>query len=401
VGPHSAGCARGRPPPLELADVFREHGVAVTPRDADQARVVRAIVGCRTAALGGHVDECDRCGHRVVSYNSCRDRHCPKCQGLDQAVWLEEREADLLPVEYFHVVFTIPEELHPLFLDSLGPAYDILFAAVAETLQEVALNPKNLGAKIGFTALLHTWTQTLLYHPHIHAIVPGGGIAPDGDRFVRCPAGFFLPVRILSCVFRAKLLEKLERASHDGPMPAAPRATQALLRAAARKDFVVYAKPPFAGPEKALAYLARYTHRIAIANERLVSMSAGRVVFRWRDRAHGDRPKLMALDPGEFLRRFLRHVLPKGFVRIRHYGFLANGAKSKLLARCRALLAVPPALPEDLAAETETWQERLLRLTGKDVTRCPSCKRGRLVFLERLPPCALPRAATGPARPPP
>lgn len=352
-----------------------------------QAKAVRAIVSCRTAALGGHVEECDGCGYQLISYNSCRNRHCPKCQSLEKARWIEARQADILPVEYHHVVFTIPSELHPLFRGNSKVAIDLLFAAVSETLVEVALNPKRLGARIGFTAVLHTWTQTLLYHPHIHCIVPGGGISPQGDRWIGCKPGFFLPVRVLSVVFRGKLLSKLQAAMTQGALPSAADGSTTLLAKAAGKDWVVYSKPPVAGPEQVLDYLGRYTHRTAISNHRLVSLENGRVTFGWKDRAHGDRKRLMTLDAPEFLRRFLLHVLPPGLVRIRHYGLLANGAKRCQLTRCRALLGAPQDTPEEgsTAKKRETWQQTLLRLTGKDLTRCPICKEGRLVDRGRFP----------------
>lgn len=382
--PATAG-ASGRTA-LEIADIFRAHGHRLERLSRQQSRVVGAITACRTADLGGHVEKCDRCGHRQVAYNSCRNRHCPKCQGLAQAEWLERRLQDLLPVGYFHVVFTIPEELNALFLASPGTAYNLLFAAVAATLQEVAANPENLGARIGFLAVLHTWTQTLLYHPHVHCIVPGGGLSLDGERWIRSARGFFLDVERLSKVFKGKLLSALEKAVDRGEIRLRrfnPRTH--LRRAAAKERWVVYAKRPFAGPEQVLKYLGRYTHRIAISNERLVEMRDGHVTFRWKDRAHGDQPKLMTLEAVEFLRRFLLHVLPPGFVKIRSFGFLANGRKKEALARCRSLLgAATPVVAERSSAEC--WQDRLLRLTGKDVRRCPACKGGRLSRVEILPP---------------
>jgi hypothetical protein len=371
----------------ELADIFRAYSERLHGLSADQRRVVRAITSCRTAALGGHAQVCEHCGYREIFYNSCRDRHCPKCQGLDEARWVDARKAEILPVEYFHVVFTVPDELNPLFLANARAAYGLLFAAVAETLLEVAANPRNLGAKIGFVAVLHTWTQQMLYHPHIHAIVPGGGLAPDGRRFVSSKPGFFLPVRVLSRVFRGKLLSKFQKALKRGKLTG-PDSHEplALLRAAARKEWVVYSKPPVAGPDQVIAYLARYTHRVAISNDRLVSISDGRVTFRWKDRAHHDRHRLMTLDAVSFLERFLLHVLPRGFVRVRHYGLLANGVRTKRLATCRDLLrvAAPPVCPKP-----ETWQEMLLRLTGKDVTRCPRCRIGRLARVEVIPATAV------------
>lgn len=376
---------------LELADVFRAHGDRLLGLSSQQKRAVRAITSCRTAALGGHVQACDTCGHSEIRYNSCRDRHCPKCQSLDKARWVEARKKDVLPVEYHHVVFTIPEELHCIFLSNARLSYTLLFSAVAQTLSEVAANPKNLGAKIGFTAVLHTWTQTLLYHPHIHAIVPGGGPSPTGDRWVSAVPGFFLPVKILSIVFRGKLLSAFEEAFRSGKLRA-PRESDvpAVLMAAARKDWVVYSKPPVAGADQVIDYLARYTHRIALSNERLVSMKDDQVTFRWKDRAHGNQEKVMTLGAVDFLKRFLLHVLPRALVRIRHYGFLANAIRRREIRRCRELLALPSPTPMDVASRSETWQETLLRLTGRDVTRCSQCKKGRMVDTAELPRATVP-----------
>lgn len=372
----------------ELADIFRTHGGRLDGLNAKQRRVVAAITSCRTAALGGHVRECDRgCGYQEISYNSCRDRHCPKCQGLERVRWQEARADDLLPVPYFHLVFTIPSCLHEIFLAYPQVAYNLLFAAAADSVKEVAVNPKNLGAQIGMTAVLHTWTQTLLYHPHIHMIVPGGGLDPTGCRWIPARENFFLSVHVLSVVFRGKLLDALEKAVASGRIEASLGSgvrVATLLRRAARPRWVVYAKPPFAGPEQVLAYLGRYTHRIAISNERIVSLEDDQVTFHYKDRADGDRRKSMTLPAVAFLRRFLLHVLPPGFVRIRHYGFLANSVRHKLIALCRQLLGVPAqsATP----ARTESWEEILLRLTGKDVTRCPRCKAGHLYTTHEINP---------------
>ncbi len=376
---------------LELADVFLAHGDRLDRLSSQQERAVRAITSCRTAALGGHVQACDTCGHEEIRYNSCRDRHCPKCGGLDKARWVEARKKDVLPVEYHHVVFTIPEELHPIFLSNARLSYTLLFSAVAQTLSEVAANPRNLGAKIGFTAVLHTWTQTLRFHPHIHAIVPGGGPSTNGDRWVSAAPGFFLPVKILSIVFRGKLLSSLEAAwtsgelltPQDGGVPT-------LLAAAARKNWVVYSKPPVAGAEQVIDYLSRYTHRIALSNERLVAMKDDQVSFRWKDRAHGNQEKLMTLNALEFLKRFLLHVLPRALVRIRHYGFMANAVRRREIGRCRELLELPTPSPSAAVIRSETWQETLLRITGKDVTCCPRCKKGRMTDTAELPRATVP-----------
>ena len=382
----AAGCAsRAARPRLELADVFRAHADRLGPLTDTQAKAVRAITRCRTAELGGHVQECDRCGHREISYNSCRNRHCPKCGALQKARWVQARRADVLPVEYHHVVFTVPQELHPVFLADPKGAMDLLFAAVSKTLLEVAANPKRLGGKIGFTAVLHTWTQKLLYHPHVHVVVPGGGLSPQGDRWISARPGFFLPVRVLSEVFRGKLLSMLEDASTEGQFGMPLESVLPVLARASLKKWVVYSKPPVAGAEQVVDYLGRYTHRIAISNERLVGLQDGQVTFRWKDRAHGNEKKLMTLEVGEFLRRFLRHVLPKGLVRIRHYGFLANSVRRKRIAHCRRLLG-NVAAAEAPAQPSETWQELLLRLTGRDVSRCPKCGEGTLREIEQLPP---------------
>lgn len=381
----AAVAQRGRP---ELADVFRIHGERLVGLNAQQRRVVAAITSCRTAALGGHVRECDHpgCGYSEISYNSCRDRHCPKCQGLERVRWQEARAEDLLPVPYFHLVFTISDVLHGVFLAHPRTAYGLLFDAVAATVKEVAANSKNLGAEIGMTAVLHTWTQTLLYHPHVHCIVPGGGLDPGGGRWIPARANFFLAVRILSRVFRGKLLAAIERAvvaktiaSSVGDADVAQ-----LLSQAARKEWVVYCKRPFAGPEQVLAYLGRYTHRIAISNERIVAMDGDDVTFSYKDRADGDRRKRTTIPAEAFLRRFLLHVLPRGFVRIRHYGLLANSVRRERIALCRRLLDVPvEAAPP---APRESWEELLLRLTGQDAMRCPRCGAGRLQTTRELEP---------------
>ena len=364
----------------ELADIFRTYGKRLDGLNAQQRRVVAAILSCRTAALGGHVRECDSgCGYQEISYNSCRDRHCPKCQGLDRVRWQEARADDVLPVPYFHIVFTIPSCLHEIFLANPRVAYNILFSTTADTVKEVAANSKNLGAQIGMTAVLHTWTQALLYHPHVHMIVPGGGLDPTGRRWIPTRKNFFLSVNILSIVFRAKLLEALEKAVASGAIEATVRSgvrVTTLLRQAARPRWVVYAKRPFAGPQQVLTYLGRYTHRIAISNERIVSIEDSHVTFHYKDRADAERRKYMTLPAVAFLRRFLLHVLPPGFVRIRHYGFLANSVRQERIALCRQLLGV--AAESAPPTRTESWEEILLRLTGKDVTCCPRCKTGHL-----------------------
>ena len=303
---------------------------------------------------------------------------------MKQAQWVQAQQQHLLPIECHHVVFTVPDLLHPLFRGEPKKTYALLFAAVAETLQEVALRPKNLGAKIGFSCVLHSWTQTLLLHPHIHCIVTGGGLHPDGTRWVGGKPGFLFSVQILTLVFRGKLLQKLERALDVEMLRRCPTDSKDRLRAAARKDWSVYSKPPFAGPEQVLHYLGRYTHRVAIANSRLLDLKDDQVTFRYKDRADGNKSKIMTLDAWEFLRRFLLHILPKGFMRIRHYGLLANRSRRTLLGNCKQLLGVPSqTLPQ---APRETWQDLVQRLTGKDPTLCPRCAQGQLVIQASLLP---------------
>ena len=346
---------------------------------------MRAILNCRTAALGGHVQQCDRCDHREIAYNSCRDRHCPKCQGSQQFRWLEDQQQHLLPIEYHHVVFTVPDTLHALFRAHPRRCYGLLFAAVAETLHDVARNPKNLGATIGFSCVLHTWTQTLLFHPHIHCIVTGGGLDPERRRWIACRPGFLFPVRILAQLFRAKLLRRLECGLGDKTLTSQDVDPHARLRAAARKDWIVYSKPPFAGPRQVLSYLGRYTHRVAISNHRLVALDHDQVTFRWNDRARGNRKRLMTLDVRELLRRFLLHVLPAGLMRIRHYGLLANPTRREHLERCRQLIG-DASEHADHAPPTSGHQSEPHR--PGDLNRCPRCQIGRLVLIGTLTPRA-------------
>jgi hypothetical protein len=370
-------------PELELADVFRQCSDPVT-LDGRQARVVRAILNCRTAALGGHLHQCDRCDHREIAYNSCRNRHCPKCQGSQQLRWLETQQQHLLPIEYHHVVFTMPDTLHALFRTNPRLCYGLLFAAVADTLHDVAGNPKNLGAKIGFSCVLHTWTQTLLFHPHIHCIVTGGGLDPDRRRWIAARRGFLFPVRILAQLFRAKLLRRLESGLNQKTLCSNDVDPHARLRAAASKDWVVYSKPPFAGPRQVLRYLGRYTHRVAISNRRLVALDHDRITFRWNDRARGNPKRLMTLDVQEFLRRFLLHILPSGLMRIRHYGLLANPTRREHLARCRQLI---DHTPEDTAeSDHASSHRRFERPLVENATLCPRCQVGYLVLVGSLSP---------------
>jgi hypothetical protein len=342
------------PARLEVADIFRRHGEAYRQVNIGhlgrvERRVMSAIELCRRAELGGHVEGCRSCGAIRVAYNSCRNRHCPKCQGQACRDWLAARQAELLPVAYFHVVFTLPAEIAAIAFQNKAIVYAILFKAAAQTLRMIAADPRHLGAEIGLIAVLHSWGQTLTYHPHLHCIVPGGGLSLDGTRWISCRPGFFLPVRVLSHLFRRLFLEAL-RAAFDadslkffGDLAglAEPAAFTRLLAEVRRLAWVVYAKPPFGGPQQVLAYLGRYTHRVAIANSRLISMDDDRVAFRWRDTRHGGRTRIMTLDAHEFIRRFLLHTLPDGFHRIRHYGFLANGHRTTRLELCRSLLANP------------------------------------------------------------
>ncbi|PZP96583.1 MAG: IS91 family transposase [Variovorax paradoxus] len=397
-----------RPIGLEVADIFRQIGTTYRQEHAGavslgQLRVMRDIERCRTAALGGHVEQCDACGHQRVSFNSCRNRHCPKCQSLVRTQWLEDRQAEVLPVEYFHVVFTLPQEVAAIAYQNKAVVYDILFRATAETLRTIGADSKHLGAEIGFIAILHTWGQNLMHHPHLHCVVPGGGISPDGEQWVSCRRGFFLPVRVLSQVFRRLFLEHLRRAFDDGVLrffnalahlqEAASFA--AYLAPVANAKWVVYAKPPFGGPEQVLAYLGRYTHRVAIANSRLLSLDNGEVAFNWKDYRHESKHKVMRLDAGEFVRRFLLHVLPTGFQRIRHYGLLANRYREAKLARCRQLLQAPPAPLSPRSGEAEDYRDRYQRLTGLSLRDCPHCKRGQMVCIESFLAVAQPR---GPPR---
>jgi hypothetical protein len=352
-------------PALEVADIFRAHGPAWRAKQAGhlsvgQLKVMSAIEQCRTAALGGHALRCNACDHEEISYNSCRNRHCPKCQAHAAQRWLEARQADLLPVEYYHVVFTLPEPISAIAYTNKAVIYRLLFDLAAETLTTIAADPKHLGAQIGATLVLHTWGSALTHHPHVHGIVPGGGISPDGDCWVACRRGFFLPVRVLSRLFRRRFLEELEKlhragqlqffGEHEGLVDAG--AFGRWLAPLRSCEWVVYAKRPFAGPEAVLAYLSRYTHRVAISNRRLVAKDENGVAFRWKDyRTKGrTRHKTMTLAADEFMRRFLLHVLPVGFHRIRHYGLLANTGRRENLARARALLGVPR--PEPVDAET-------------------------------------------------
>ncbi len=382
---------------IELADIVRRYGDAYSqaaepPVPPAQLRVLRAVAHCRTAALGGHIETCDNCGHERIAYNSCRNRHCPKCQSLAKAQWVEARQAELLPVQYFHVVFTLPEPIAAIAYQNKAAVYSLLFRAAAQTLRTIAADPKHLGAKIGFTAVLHTWGQTLLFHPHLHCIVPGGGLSRDGQRWLACRPGFFLPVRVLSRLFRRLFLEYLQLAfeaqrlqffSALAPLTD-PQRFATYLEPVREADWVVYAKPPFGGPQQVLDYLGRYTHRVAIANQRLLSLDNALVSFRWKDYRHHDKQKTMTLSAEEFLRRFLLHVLPSGFQRIRHYGFLGNPHRHTKLVQCQALLAVATALLTP-APGGQDYRTHYHHLTGHSLARCPTCRTGELTRLSLVP----------------
>jgi hypothetical protein len=375
-------------PALEVADIFRGHGPAWRRANAghvslSQLKVMAAIESCRTAALGGHVERCEDCAHTRIAYNSCRNRHCPKCQGAAAKQWLADRQAELLPVPYFHVVFTLPARVADIAYQNKTVIYDILFKASAEALTTIAADPKHLGARIGITAVLHSWGSAMTHHPHVHMIVPGGGISLDGERWVSCRPGFFLPVRVLSRLFRRLFLEKLAAAHEAGLLHFFgdhahlddARAFAAYLAPLRRSEWVAYSKRPFGGPEAVLAYLSRYTHRVAISNSRLIALDGNSVTFKWKDyRAKGrERQKIMTLAADEFVRRFLIHVLPSGFHRIRHYGLFASGSRADNLARARQLLAVLE--PHNQRADAPDDNEPPL-------TRpCPCCG-GRMIVIE-------------------
>ena len=390
-------------PALDVADIFRAHGPAWRQAQAGhlslgQLKVMSAIEACRTARLGGHVERCEDCDHLRIAYNSCRNRHCPKCQGAAARRWLEARQAELLPLAYYHVVFTLPAQIGDIAFQNKAVVYDILFKAASQTLLTIAADPKHLGARLGLTAVLHTWGSALTHHPHVHCIVPGGGLSLDGQRWISCRPRFFLPVRVLSRLFRRLFLEKLaaahaeQRLAFFGQLAGlADRATFAERLAPLRRvEWVVYAKRPFAGPQSVLAYLARYTHRVAISDSRLVSFDDRGVTFRWKDyRQDGQaRRKLMTLAPGEFIRRFLIHVLPNGFHRIRHYGLFTNTARAANLAKARALLQAPPPAAANASAEPEA--------PAPAPIACPCCG-GRMILVEIFERGAAPRST--PTRP--
>ena len=380
-------------PTPELADIFRQHGDAYRHTHAlplHHHRLMQAIVNCRTAALGGAVEWCDHCQNTRIVYRSCRDRHCPKCQGLASAHWLQQRTAELLPVPYFHVVFTVPEQIAEIAFYNKEVVYQILFRTVAATLLTIARDPKHLGAEIGFFAVLHTWGQNLHLHPHLHCVVPGGGLSPDG-QWKACLPGFFLPVRVLSRLFRRLFLEALEKAyadaelqffSHLEPLRQPSTFTQ-YLAPVRQLEWVVYAKPPFGGPRQVLEYLGRYTHRVAISNDRLLALQDGQVSFRWKDYRQPEKPKVMTVPAAEFIRRFLLHALPPGFRRIRYYGLMANCHRADKLQLCRQLLAAPLT---DLLPRPTDYRDFYAALTGNNLRLCPKCGIGTMVRIQILGP---------------
>jgi hypothetical protein len=396
---------------LEVADIFRAWGAAWRKANAGhlslgQLKVMSAIERCRTAALGGHVARCEDCAHTQIAYNSCRNRHCPKCQGAAARDWLAARQAELLPVPYYHVVFTLPAPIADIAYQNKAVIYGVLFKAAAKTLATIAADPKHLGARIGLTAVLHTWGSALTHHPHLHIIVPGGGISLDGECWVSCRPRFFLAVRVLSLLFQRLFLEQLAAAHKAGHLQffaeharlAEPGAFAAYLAPLRKIKWVVYAKPPFAGPEAVLAYLARYTHRVAISNSRLIALDHNGITFKWKDyraaKANGGRPqyKTMTLETPEFIRRFLLHVLPSGFHRIRHYGLFANGGRTENLARAHELLDVPP--PQDQSEPDITGDQPAEILKQP----CPYCG-GPMIVIETFKPGEQPPSPT--ARDPP
>jgi hypothetical protein len=385
-------------PKLEVADVFRRYGAAYrehhgTSMSTAQRRVMSAIEVCRTAALGGHLERCDQCGHERNCFNSCRDRHCPKCQALARAQWIEDRQSELLEVPYFHVVFTLPEEIAAIAYQNKKVVYGILFRTTAETLTTIAADPEHLGAEIGFFAVLHSWGQNLQFHPHLHCVVPGGGLSPDGQRWISSRPNFFLPVRVLSHLFRRLFLESLQKAFDSGELQffgslewLSERLAFAQHRAEVKeKEWVVYAKRPFAGPQQVLDYVGRYTHRVAISNNRLLDIENNQVCFQWKDYRTGGQFKTLILSADEFIRRFLLHVLPNGFQRIRYYGFLGNRYREEKLNHCRRLLGMHAPDQHTRDSAEEDYRDRYEDLMGSSLRQCPQCQRGRMVWVAMLP----------------
>ena len=375
---------------VEVADIFQQYGQSFRDQNRlgiEQLKVMQSIEQCRTAALGGHIDQCDQCNHSRISYNSCRNRHCPKCQSMAKERWLEARKADLLPVNYFHLVFTLPQELYGICLNNPRLTYSMLFKAAGQTVLELAADPKLLGVKTGLISVLHTWGQNLMYHPHLHCIVPGGGLSAEGNRWISSRKSYFLPVQVLSALFRGKFLNLLNSAFHKGEL----RFSQSILKLSSpgefnrmisslyKKGWIVYAKAPFGGAEQVIEYLGRYTHRVAISNHRILSEKQGKVRFKYRDYRDNGKNKVLEVKAGEFIRRFLLHVLPKGFMKIRYYGLLANRSRKPNLNICRESMGVQPVEVEKVSAPKKDWKELLFDLTGVDPMLCPNCNMGKMV----------------------
>lgn len=377
-------------PDLEIADIFQKYAHLLGPLCRDKQKVINAIQNCRTAVMGGHRQKCNLCDFEKHSYNSCRNRHCPKCQFLARAKWIEKRGEDLLPCQYFHVVFTVPAQLRQLFLMNQKLCYNAIFKAASQTMKELAKDPKYLGANIGCIGVLHTWAQNLIDHPHVHFLVPGGGLSSDSKKWFCAKKDFFLPVRVMSKIFRGKILSIIEEEFHKGKLSffggieclKAPHMFQNLLIDCASKEFIVYAKEPFAGPKQVIRYLGQYTHRIAISNYRLVSLEDEFVIFKVRDKKNPGKKNLMKLHVVEFMRRFLLHVLPKGYVRIRHYGILGSRPKKTKLAAIRVILGVTIKVCSRL---DESWKDLLKKITGIDADQCPKCQKGKMVEIFMLP----------------
>lgn len=374
---------------VEVADIFQQYGETYRKQHAlplHALKAMSAIEDCRTSRLGGHLHECDECEHQKISYNSCRNRHCPKCQNLPKERWVEDRKNDLLPIPYFHVVFTLPKELHPLALHNKKEMYDLLLKASADTLQTLAADPKHLGAQIGFISIVHTWGQNLIDHPHVHCIVTGGGISRDESKWIATKPRYFLPVQVMSQVFRGKFLQGLKHLQSRIDLYGieSERQMNSLISPLYKRDWVVYCKPPFHGPEHVIAYLGRYTHKIAISNQRICKLQDDKVTFKYRDYRDGNKNKRITLDTNEFIRRYLLHILPPRFVKIRHYGILSNRNKKKI-QRCRRFLGKPNSKMTK-QAKKENWVEFLTRITGNDPTVCPACKKGKMNVKQTIHP---------------